>query len=223
MKAFLGREVIAMRAAKELKDGQVVNVGTGIPSLVPNYIQPDITIVPHSEIGATNFGRLLTQEEAHLIDTDYVVAGGQFYRPTPGLCIMDHCTSFIVVRGGRLDVSLLGALEVSEEGDLASIPYFGEKMFSIGGAMDIAYGAKKLIVCMTHITRDGNPKIVKECHQPLTAKKCVDIIVTDAAVINVVEEGLLLREVAPGWTAADVQEITEPRLIFSEDLKEMEL
>ena len=223
MKSFLGREAIAMRAARELKDGEVVNLGTGIPSLVPNYIPPDITIVPETEHGALNFGRLLTADEAEQADTDYMIAGGQFFLPAPGMSFVDHCTSFIVIRGGRLDVSILGAMEVSEKGDLANVSSLGEQVVGIGGAMDIAYGARRLIICMTHTTKDSVPKIVKKCRFPLTMKECVNTIVSDVAVIDVVKEGLLLREIASGWTVEEVQEITEPELIISEALAEIQL
>ncbi|MFC2006204.1 CoA-transferase [Chloroflexota bacterium] len=224
MKPFLDRDVIAMRAAREINDGECVNLGTGIPSLVTNYISSDVRPVLHSEIGCVNFTHALTEEEVDKINYDYVLAGGNFVLPEPGMAFVDHCISFVVIRGGRLALSVMGARQVSTKGDLANWssdvrPIAG----GIGGSMDLAVGAKRLVITMTHVTRSGEPKIVNECFLPLTAKECVNRIITDAAVIDVTDEGLVLKEVAPGWYPEDVQAITEPHLIIADDLKEMTL
>ena len=224
MKAHLGKEVIAIRAAKELKDGDVVNLGTGIPSLLPNYIPPDVEVIYHAENGAINYGELLTENETDKIDTDYVLPGGHYFLPRPGLCLCDHHISFVLARGGRLDACITGALEVSEKGDLANWSVDMEsRVGGIGGAMDIIYGARRVIITMTHVTSLGEPKILRNCRLPLTGAGCVDTIITDLAVIDVINDGLLLREIAPGWSIEEVQAITEPRLVISHDLVEMKL
>jgi len=226
MKHRLDREGIAMRVARELEDGQCINLGFGIPTLVSSFIPPEMTIFFHSEHGIIGYGRVLTIDEMDKMDYDFINAGGQFVTPLPGMCIVDHAVSFTLIRGGRLDISVLGALQVSEEGDLASWTRshdIRQGGISVGGAMDLAIGAKKVIVGMEHVTKDGRPKIVKKCSFPLTAKKCVDLIVTDLAVIKLTAEGLLLKEIAPGWIVEEVQALTEPKLIVAKDLKEVEL
>lgn len=226
MKQWLNREGIAMRVAKELEDGQCINLGFGIPTLVSSFIPPEMTIFFHAEHGIIGHGRILTLDETDKMDYDYINAGGQFVIPLPGMCIVDHAISFTVVRGGRLDVCVLGALQVSAEGDLASWTRsydIRQGGISVGGAMDLAVGAKKVIVAMEHVTKGGQPKIVKKCSFPLTGKKCVNLIVTDLAVIEPTTEGLLLKEITPGWTIEEVQALTEPKLIVAREIKEMEL
>lgn len=223
MKARLDREVIALRAAKEFQDGDYVNLGAGIPSLCPNFVPEDRTVIFHSENGLIGYGPVLTEEDWEKADFDLINAGGRLVAPLPGMCFVDHAMSFVIARGGRLDVAVLGALQVSEKGGLANFTTGTLVDSGLGGAMDIAYGAKKVIVTMEHTTKKGVHKIVRECSYPLTCKECVDLIVTDVAVIEVTKEGLQLREVAPGWTAQEVQAITEAPLIISKDLKEIEL
>jgi len=226
MKQRLDRESIAMRVAKELEDGQCINLGVGIPTLVSSYIPPEMTIFFHAEHGIIGHGRILTVDEPDRMDYDFINAGGQFIIPLPGMCIVDHAVSFNVIRGGRLDISVLGALQVSAEGDLASWTRshdIRQGGISVGGAMDLAVGAKKVIVAMEHVTKDGKAKIVRKCSFPLTGKKCVNLIVTDLAVIELTTEGLLLKEIAPGWMVEEVQALTEPELIVAKDVKEMEL
>lgn len=224
MGTFLTKEVVAMRAAKELKPSECVNIGTGMPSLVPAYIPTEVEVLFHSEIGAIGFTRILGDEDADKIDYSYTLAGGQFTLPTPGMAFMDHCVSFIVITGGRLDLSVIGALEVSEQGDLANWTTDLEGRYGgIGGSMDLTTGAKRVLVLMTHVSKEGAPKIVRQCRYPLTARKRVSRIITDAAVIDVTGKGLVLREYAPGWTIGEIQEITEPRLLVADDAQEMTL
>lgn len=219
----LSRELIALRVANELEDGTYVNLGIGIPTLVSNWIEGR-DIILQSEIGMLNTGPLASPED---IDQDLINASCQPVTELPGSCYFSTCESFAMIRGGYMDVAVLGALQVSETGDLAgwNNPERGlpEDIGNIGGSMDLAVGAKKVIVTMMHVTNSGGPKVVKKCTYPLTAKNVVKLIVTDLAVIEVTSEGLLLKEVALGVSAADVQSVTEPKLIISPDLKEMQL
>lgn len=221
MKQRLDREVIAMRAAKELKDGDYVNLGFGIPNLCALYIPEGVLF--HTENGALGYGPLVMQDEVEKADDHYRDAGARFFTPAAGMSLFDMVTSFAMVRSGRL-ITILGGLQVSEKGDLANWNTGQDPLGgTIGGAMDLAVGAKTVIITMEHTTKDGRPKIVKECSAPLTARECVDLIVTDLAVIEVTPKGLVLKEVAPGWTAEEVQAVTDAKLIVAPDLKEMEL
>jgi len=224
MKERLSREAIAMRIAGELFDGAVVNLGIGIPTLVSSFVPPGMTVIYHTENGALGFGPVVTEEEfEEKADIDLVNASGQFITPLPGMCFFHHADSFAMIRGGHIDITVLGVLEVSEKGDLANWMFPGRGVGNIGGGMDLAFNAKRVIGATEHITKEGKPKIVKRCSVPLTAPGCVSLIVTDIAVVEVTGEGLLLREVAPGWTAEEVQSLTEPRLRIAPDLKEIEL
>lgn len=221
MKQRLDRNTIAMRAAKELKDGDYANLGRGLPSLCALYIPEGVIF--QSENGLLGYGPLVMQDEIEKAELYYVDAGGRFLTPAPGMAVFDVVTSFVMISSGRL-ITILGALEVSEKGDLANWNAGTDALGgTIGGGMDLAVGAKRVIIAMEHTTKEGKPKIVKECNYPLTAKECVDLIITDLAVIEVIPKGLLLREVAPGWTAEEVQALTEPKLIVAEGLKEIEL
>ena len=221
IKQRLDRDTIAMRAAKELKDGDYVNLGVGIPNLCALYIPEGVIF--QSENGVLGYGPLVMEDEIEKAEWHYVDAGGRFFTPVPGMSLFDVLTSFAMIRGGRL-VTVLGGLEVSEKGDLANWNTGGGALGgTIGGGMDLAVGAERVIITMEHTTKEGKPKIVRECTYPLTARKCVDLIVTDLAVIEVTPQGLLLKEVAPGWTAEEVQVLTEPKLIIAPDLKEIEL
>ncbi len=219
----LSRELIALRVANELEDGMYVNLGIGIPTLVSNWIEGR-DIILQAELGMLNTGPLATTENA---DQDLINASCQPVTELPGACYFSDCESFAMIRGGYMDVAVLGALQVSEKGDLAgwNNPARGlpENIGNIGGSMDLAVGAKKVIVAMMHVSNEGEPKILKECTYPLTAKAVVKLIVTDLAVIEVTPEGLLLKEVALGLTADDVQSVTEPKLIISPDLTEIQL
>ena len=216
----LDREIIAMRVAKELQDGDVVNLGIGIPSLCSQFVPEGRSVLYHSESGVLNFGPLAEPGEE---DVDLTNASGHFLAWLPGMSFFHSADAFAMIRGGHIDVTVLGAMQVSEKGDLANWMLPERGIGNVGGAMDLAAGAKRVIVAMEHLDRDGNSKIVKECSFPLTGKGCVDLIVTDIAVIEVTPEGLLLREVAPTWTAEEVQAETGPRLIVSDELSEVEL
>ena len=221
MKERLSEEVMAMRAAKELEAGDSCNLGLGTPQLCALYVPEGIQV--QAENGVLGYGPLVTTDNAEMADPALMDAGSRFYTPAPGMSFFDMLTSFAMIRSGRL-TTILGGLEVSEKGDLAIHAMSeADEYPQIGGAMDLAWGAKKLIVTMTHNTRDGKSKIVKELSLPLSSPECVDIIVTDLGVIEVTPEGLLLKEVAPGWTAQEVQTLTEARLIISEHVKEVEL
>ena len=220
MKERLEREVIAMRVAKELENGSYVNLGIGIPTLVSNFLPPDLTVFYHSESGVLNCGPLADEGEE---DIDLINAGGQFLKPVPGMSFFSSAHAFAMIRGGHVDATVLGALQVSETGDLANWMLPARGVGNIGGAMDLCAGAKRVIVAMEHTDSQGQPKVVEKCTYPLTGKECVSLVVTDVAVMAVTPEGLLLREMAPGWTAEDVQEITAARLTLAHDLKEIEL
>jgi len=220
MKQRLDREGIAKRAAKELKEGDYVNLGFGIPNLCADYA--DEGVIFHTENGAIGYGPLVSPDEPEKADFHYHDAIGRFWVPAPGMACFDVLDSFAMIRSGRMTV-ILGALEVSEKGDIANWSTGGALGGTIGGAMDLAFGSKRVIVTMEHNTREGKPRIVKECTYPLTAKERVDLIFTDLAVIKVTPQGLLLMEVVPGWTAEEVQALTEPELIVAPDLKEIEL
>ncbi len=205
------REQIAQRAARELPDGAYVNLGWGIPNLLADYLPEGITVYFHSENGILGMGRRARPGEE---DFDLVDAMKMPVTLTPGASFFHQADAHLMTRGGHLDVAVLGAFQVSERGDLANWKVPGAKgVGAIGGAMDIAAGTKRVIVCMEHTTRDGQAKIVRECTYPLTCLECVDTIVTDVAVIDVTEHGLLLRDMAPGWSAEEVQEITAAPLI----------
>lgn len=219
MTAGLTRELIALRVAKELREGMVVNLGIGLPTLVSNFLPPDQEILFQAENGILGYGGITDED----FDSDLINAGGQPVTLVPGASFFDSDTSFSMIRGGHVDVAVLGGLEVSEKGDLANwyLPERGGG--SIGGAMDLAVGARRLIVAMSHTARDGRPRIRTECEYPLTAPGVVDLIVTDLAVIEVHPEGLELTELAPGVDADAVMAATEPELRPSPDLREMEL
>ena len=234
-KGKLDEQTVAMRVAKEFRDGMIVNLGGGIPSLACNFVAEGRDVLFHTENGALGFGGIASTEEA---DWDLFNASFQPVTSLPGMSFFAQDESFAMIRGGHIDISVLGALEVSEKGDLANwaignMADYNEDISewikkgrfppAIGGAMDLAMGAKKIIVAMTHTTKDGRPKIVKECKYELTARECVSLIVTDMAVIEVTGAGLVLKEIAPGFTPSEIQMVTEPKLIIASDLKEIEL
>ena len=216
----LPREVIAMRVAQELQDGDVVNLGIGIPSLCSQFVPEGRTIFYHSESGVLNYGPMAEEGKE---DQDLINASGQFLAPVKGMSFFDSGAAFAMIRGGHIDVTVLGALQVSSKGDLANWMIPSRGIGNVGGAMDLAVGAKKVIVSMEHIDREGNHKIVDDCTFPLNCPACVDMIVTDIAVISVQNEGLVLHETAPGWSAADVQAETDAKLIIASDLKNVSL
>jgi 3-oxoacid CoA-transferase subunit B len=217
----LSREQIAQRAALELPDGAFVNLGWGIPNLIAAYVPPEITVYFHSENGILGMGpRAAAGEE----DFDLVDAMKVPVTVKPGAAFFSQVDAHVMTRGGHLDICILGGLQVSEKGDLANWRVPGAKgAGGIGGAMDISVGAQRLIVTMEHNAKDGSPKILRTCTYPLTAVQCVSTIITDLAVIDVMPEGLLLRETAPSFTPEEVQKHTEPKLRFEGKVPEMRL
>ncbi len=216
----LDRQTMALRVAKEFQDGDYVNLGIGIPVLASNYVPAGREVVFESENGVLGFGEIHTAGQG---DPDFVNAGGQPVSIIPGTCFFAHDESFSIIRGGHLDISVMGGLQVSEKGDLANWLVPERQIGTIGGAMDLAVGARRLIIVMNHTTKEGEPRIVKKCTYPLTAVECVDLVVTDIAVIEVTRKGMVLKEVAPGWTPEEVQKVTEAKLIVAPDCHEIEL
>lgn len=213
------REIIAKRVAQELKDGDVVNLGIGLPTFVANYVPDDIDIVLQSENGFVGLGPAPKPGEE---DWDLTNAGGQPVTIKAGGAFFDSATSFVIIRGGHVDVTVLGALQVDEQGNLANWMIPGKMVPGMGGAMDLVVGAKKVIVAMEH-TAKGSPKILKKCTLPLTAANQVNLIITELAVIEVTEKGLLLKELGPETTLEEVIAATEAELIIPEDLKRMDV
>ena len=219
-KERLPREIIAMRVAKELPDGSYVNLGIGIPTLVSSFVPEGRTVFYHSESGILNCGPLAEEGEE---DINLINAGGQFLESVPGMAFFDSSHAFAMIRGGHVDVTVLGSHQVSAKGDLANWMLPQRGVGNVGGAMDLAAGASGVIVAMEHTDRQNNPKIVEECTFPVTGQGCVYLIVTDLAVIERTDDGLVLKEVAPGWTPEEVQALTGARLTIAEDVKEFEL
>ena len=206
---------IARRVAKELQDGQLVNLGIGLPTKVVEFIPQGVNVMLQSENGFVGLG----PAPETVTDTTIVNAGGKPVTIMPGGCFFDSATSFGIIRGGHLDITVLGALQVDEEGNIANYMIPGKMVPGMGGAMDLLTGAKKVIVAMEHTAKENQPKILKRCNLPLTAKAQVDMIITEMVVIDVTKEGLLLKEIAEGFTLDDILKATEADLIVADNLK----
>lgn len=207
-----------MRAALEFQDGFVVNLGIGIPTLASNFIPEGREITFHSEGGVLGYGPVLEDDAG---DIDLINAGGQFVDANPGMSFFNSAEAFAMVRGGHINVTVLGALQVSEQGDLANWMMPDRGIGNVGGAMDLAAGAQRIVAVMEHTTRDGQLKVVRQCSYPLTGLRCVNLLVTDLAVLEITARGMVLTEIAPGYTPEEIQAVTEPALIISPDLKEI--
>lgn len=214
-KTPLNRQQMAARLAQEFEEGWVVNLGIGIPTLCSNYADD---VILHAENGVIGYGALLPkgEEDLHLVN-----AGGQHVSLKPGASIVHHADSFAIVRGGHIDVTVMGSYEVSEKGDFANWRTAGRKGGGIGGAMDLAMGAKRVFIAMEHTTRDGSPRLLKQLNLPATARGVVTVLMTNLGLIDITSEGFCLREIAPGYSPEEVQEITDAKLAVSPELKEI--
>jgi 3-oxoacid CoA-transferase B subunit len=219
-KPRLPRQAMCDRLAMEFQDEWIVNLGVGMPTLCSNYVDPSISLVFHSENGVIGYGPLARPEE---VDRHLVNAGGQNVTAVAGMAIVHHADSFALIRKGMVDVTVMGAYEVAENGDFANWRIPNRKGGGIGGAMDLAACAKRVFIALEHTTREGKPRLLKRCTLPITAPGAVKLVATDLGLFEVTPEGFKLREHAPGWTPAEIQELTEARLSIADDLREFRL
>ena len=219
-KPKLARQTMCDRLAMEFQDEWIVNLGVGMPTLCSNYVDHSRSIITHSENGVIGYGPIAGEgeEDRHLVN-----AGGQFVTAQPGMSILHHADSFAVIRGGMVDVTVMGAYEVAENGDFANWRIPSRKGGGIGGAMDLAACAKRVFIAMEHTTRDGKPRMLSRCSLPITAPGVVKLVATDLGLFEVTPEGFVLREHAPGWNPEEIQELTEARLIIPDDLREFRM
>ena len=219
-KPKLDRQAMCDRLAMEFQDEWIVNLGVGMPTLCSNYVDPDKFIITHSENGVIGYGHLAPEGEQ---DKHLVNAGGQFVTAGPLMSIVHHADSFGIIRGGMVDVTVMGSYEVAENGDFANWRIPSRKGGGIGGAMDLAACAKRVFIAMEHTTREGEPRMLKRCRLPITAPGVVKLVATDLGLFEITDQGFVLLEHAPGWNPEEIQELTEAKLVIPSGLKEFRL